>query len=123
MRKFFTGVVVSLAIIIFVPQAHAQKVTKSTLSGIVTSSSAAIPANSSAPVYTTPAAGMGFFILKQLCTNVSNCIRVSGNTFGTIPTFGSGACFTYDPGIALPAAEVLTGTESCGQTAAAAMVT
>jgi len=95
--------------------ASAQTVSKGQLSGTVKGGSAVLPPSGSAGVYTTPASTEGFFILTQACSANGGCIALNGSTVGRIPLAGGDTCMTFSPGIALPAAEILTATESCSQ--------
>ena len=92
--------------------ARGQTVTDSTLSGIVTSASKTMAPNTSATVFTVPATG--FFILTQACYTRPNRVTLSGSTVGQIPHSLSGArkCTVYRPGVAFPAGEVLTCTNT-----------
>jgi hypothetical protein len=100
------GVVAALVV---VRSSEAQVIKNGALSGVIVSKSIAVPASSSAPVFTTPAAGKGVFVLTQFCR--SNCPELSGSTLARIGDNGSG-CTTYSPGIALPPGETLTCTSS-----------
>ena len=106
LTRTLTIAVVTLAL--YSP-ARAQKLAKGGLSGVVTSTSTAIPANGSATLFSTPPDGEGFFVLTQVCSREPFCVELNGSTFGRIPT-GSDGCTTYDPGIALPPGEILTAT-------------
>jgi hypothetical protein len=98
------GVVAALVV---VRPSEAQVIKNGSLSGVVVSKGIVLQAPGSAPVFTTPAAGKGVFVLTQFCR--SNCPDLSGSTLGKIGDNGIG-CTTYSPGIAFPPGETLTCT-------------
>lgn len=77
------------------------------LVGTVSSASAVVAANSTTPVFTTPASG--YFILTQFCGGFG--MSVSGNTFGNIAVGSSDTeCNTFNPGYVLPQGETIQCT-------------
>ena len=82
-----------------IPHALAQTVP---LHGTIVSASTSVAASSSATVFTTPAHGS--FVLTQFCGSGTT---LSGVTFGFIAPAG---CYSFSPGYALPASEVLKCT-------------
>src|SRR6266478_312418 len=83
------GVVAALVI---VRASEAQVIKNGALSGVVVSKAIVLQSSGSAPVFTTPAAGKGVFVLTQFCR--SNCPDLSGSTLGRIGDNGPG-CTTY----------------------------
>ncbi len=113
----------ALLIVLLRAAAEAQTVQQSTLTGTVASASAQVPPSSSSPVFTVPP--IGFFVLTEACFTRPNRVTLSGNTFGVVPhSLGNRRkCTRYRVGVALPANEVLTCTNSSATTAQSCTVT
>ena len=92
--------------------AQAQEVKKGTLSGTVATQGVIIPADSFMPVYTAPADGDGVFILTQVCSSAQS-VTLSGSSMGPLAVAG-GACQSFTPGLALRPSEVLTCSNTSG---------
>jgi len=112
----------ALAGLVLGTTADAQQVKKDALSGVIKSGIATAPAGGSTALLTTPASGDGVYILTQFCitgdpgANNAEFASIVGNTVGNIATnreaeSEQGACTTYNPGIALPASEILSCVE------------
>ena len=71
------------------------------LQGIIVSAGVTVPANGSVTVYTAPAAGLGFFVLTQVCRPHDD-VDVRGSAFGPIAVDGDADCTVFEPGIAIP---------------------
>ncbi len=109
MKFAATVIAIALAMTCWDPAAHAQAVKKSTLSGILTSKSVAVPTGTTVTVFTTPAAPE-FFILTQTCNTAPGpgSVTLNGSTFGQVVVSTSDECTSYNPGITFPAGEVLS---------------
>ena len=64
------------------------------------------------PVYTAPADGDGVFILTQVCSSAQS-VTLSGSAIGPLAVAG-GTCQSFTPGLALLPSEVLTCTNTSG---------
>ncbi len=120
-RALWSLVSTALVLTLATPAAHAQAIKKSTLSGILTSKSVAVPNGATVTVFTTPAAPE-FFILTQTCNTAPGpgSVTLNGSTFGQVVVLTGDECTSYNPGIAFPAGEVLScnnagtgSTENC----------
>ncbi len=102
---------------------QAQTVQQSTLTGTVASASTQVAPSSASTVFTVPASG--FFVLTEACFTRPNRVMLSGNTFGDVPhSLGNRRkCTRYRLGVALPANEVLTCTNTSAAAAQACTVT
>jgi len=90
--------------------AHAQTVTKSTLSGTAFTASATSNSNS-VTLYTAPPAGAGHAMITSLCgatTITSTQVHLQGSTLGLLAITLTNSCVQLPLGLALPAGEVLT---------------
>ncbi len=112
MRTMVGIFVVLLVAGIISTAAQAQEVKKGTLSGTIATQGVIIPASSSMPVFTAPAAGDGFFIVTQVCTSAQS-VTLSGSAIGPLAV-STGNCQGFTPGLALVPAEVLTCTNTSG---------
>ena len=101
-----------LGVFLFGVTVQAQTVSQSTLTGTAASASAQIAASSSGTVFTVPPTA--FFVLTEACFTRPNRVTLSGNTFGAVPhsLTNPRKCTRYRPGVALPANEVLTCTNT-----------
>ncbi len=111
MRSAATIFATLLAVLSWGTAARAQAIKKSTISGILTSRSVAVPNAMSVPIFTTPAAATSeFFILTEVCTTVPGAgnVTVSGGTFGLVVASSNDECTSYNPGITFPPAEALS---------------
>jgi hypothetical protein len=103
------------------PGASAQRVTTGSFNGKAVVYNVTVPASSTAPILTTPAAGDGIFILTQLCVDISANMQLRGSTLGELPrnilstgAQGTGECTTYSPGIPFPPAEAVSCNNGAG---------
>lgn len=110
--------IISGTIMLLSAEAPAQTVKKaaSGLSGTVTSKSVAIVdtggGDQFADVYTTPAVGLGFFVLTQACVTDPGNVQISGATLGRLVLSTNDECTQFDPGVAFAASETVTCTET-----------
>ena len=95
--------------------AGAQTLKGGGLAGSVVVVTASAPANSTVDALTAPSGikpDIGGLLVTQICVDDSKDIDLSGNTLGEIPLPDD--CTVFTPGLALPASEVLTFTDSSG---------
>jgi hypothetical protein len=103
---------------------EAQTIKGGGLNGQVLTAGVAVPANSSATVFTTPASG--FFILTQVCSGFASCIgnlTVAG--LGSIPAADNngGSCQSFAPGLALPQNTAVSCANRCTSQGATCLIT
>ena len=90
--------------------AHAQAVSKSTLSGTAFTANATSN-NNSVMLYTAPAARAGVAMITSVCGSVvatSSQSHIQGSTLGLLAISTANGCVQFPLGLALPAGEVLT---------------
>ncbi len=99
-------------VLLFGTPIGAQTVNQSTFTGTVASASAQLAPSSSGTVFTVPSSG--FFVLTEACFTRPGQMTLSGNTFGEVPHSlrNRRKCTRYRLGVALPANEVLTCTNT-----------
>ncbi len=52
------------------------------------------------------------FVVTQICVDDENNLTITGSTLNEIPLMDD--CTEFEPGLALPAGEVVTATDSSG---------
>lgn len=121
-RRFY-GAGALLGVLLFGTPVRAQTVTQSTFTGTAASASTQVAPSSSNTVFTVPASG--FFVLTEACFTSPSRVTLSGNTFGDVPhSLGNRRkCTRYRLGVALPANEVLTCTNTSAAAAQSCTVT